>query len=70
MAWLAILKTLLSIVGYISQYVQEEHLMKAGEARLLQQQLRGINEKLKLVEDARIKSAAGELLSDDGHRRD
>jgi hypothetical protein len=74
MNWLALLKSVLAIAQYISGYVKDEQLLKAGEARALSKQLEVLNERFKKAEEARAASVAhsntGGLLDDDGHKRD
>jgi len=74
MGWLALLKTLLQVSSFVSEIVRNKQLVDAGEAKLLNQQLKQINEKLvnanKARRDSVNNSESGGLQDNDGYKRD
>lgn len=74
MPWIALLKLLLNITDKLFNYIQQENLMNAGEARAIAKQTEDLNERVKRATAARgsVSDAAnsGKLREDDGYRRD
>lgn len=61
-SWIAILKTALSIVSTIANYIHEENLMDAGEDRAIAKQMAEIASRLK-ISDAMLQEI--EAMSDE-----